>query len=921
MDVVLLGGTNLTYDREQISARLGEDVYYVLTGGQKLHQYIEALDLDGIIQAQVRICREVTGINADYIPANGKPISVDKMSDLLEHIDISVSSDVIIKGDLDNSAESSANARKRVSDIVQQLVFLQMPLTAVHIMTEREAHDIAKVRLFEKMLPIHKENVKESIASMEGFSPTMAVGVEHEREVVLASLRDIQFNLGQVHNTLNIVVAASKKTGKSVIVNSMIGYELAPTSLELATPNNCIYTKGARYKLTCKNEQTDDVMLEQTFDTPEEMRRFIERTFKEAQLNPEQKYGVPDMEIEYVQDHEGFSAYRIFDTPGPDLAGADAHKEAANKAIEEADVIIFAIDYAKHLTDTEMNYLTEVRDICAKKNKFYSLIIVVNRIDERYDSQEAKSVPRSLDYIREKLISIDQRFSNSIIMGTSALTYFDCLAAVRIPKCEMLGENDGRFEAHLRECIRHYIAKPEMTILNFLSKMTQNVYNFHGREISNIEDLMEESGMPSLLSYVAYIAQTKARTEKINNLMYQISEAYSRISLIYAFQELEEELAHNQDKLEAAREIFNVFQQKMDSIYDTKYRDVCRKIDNGVSKSEVLNEFRERSVFRFDGLQEVFNRRYVREYFNNDVLINALVSGPLRGSLRSKLDQLYEKNWGKKNIGGVKKKIVPEKEIMSCIKGSINAKTISDTGNSYISARISDVTEKLESENDCILSFMEDIVEERRTEMSKAVSELEMSLQENCGISLNITLPPFQFVFQRHGPRKSVSLGNMNVRKLNDNIRDAMEALYSNEQVPTAEDGIIKKIAYFFRSGDEINRICYDMKYVIDKVYDAELKEDVGAILRKCDFESFYRQDKDRIVKGIADFCVYLEKEMAARKKAGTDIAAQAKVALDHTEEYISNIDALQRRRTALEKFKKCTDIFCIKWRDEIMSA
>ena len=196
-----------------------------------------------------------------------------------------------------------------------------------------------------------------------------------------------------------------------------------------------------------------------------------------------------------------------------------------------------------------------------------------------------------------------------------------------------------------------------------------------------------------------------------------------------------------------------------------------------------------------------------------------------------------------------------------------------------------------------------------------------MSLQENCGISLNITLPPFQFVFQRHGPRKSVSLGNMNVRKLNDNIRDAMEALYSNEQVPTAEDGIIKKIAYFFRSGDEINRICYDMKYVIDKVYDAELKEDVGAILRKCDFESFYRQDKDRIVKGIADFCVYLEKEMAARKKAGTDIAAQAKVALDHTEEYISNIDALQRRRTALEKFKKCTDIFCIKWRDEIMSA
>ena len=45
---------------------------------------------------------------------------------------------------------------------------------------------------------------------------------------------------------LKFAVAASKKAGKSVIVNCFLGEEIAPTSTELATPNNCFYKKSKK---------------------------------------------------------------------------------------------------------------------------------------------------------------------------------------------------------------------------------------------------------------------------------------------------------------------------------------------------------------------------------------------------------------------------------------------------------------------------------------------------------------------------------------------------------------------------------------------------------------------------------------------------------------------------------------------------
>ena len=80
------------------------------------------------------------------------------------------------------------------------------------------------------------------------------------------------------------------------------------------------------------------------FDTAEQLYERISREFKTAQYDIEKGFASDDMEISYVSNGNNFESYTIYDTPGPDLAGAE-HSHSAKRALNECDVATFAIDY------------------------------------------------------------------------------------------------------------------------------------------------------------------------------------------------------------------------------------------------------------------------------------------------------------------------------------------------------------------------------------------------------------------------------------------------------------------------------------------------------------------------------------------------------------------------------------------------
>ena len=266
------------------------------------------------------------------------------------------------------------NDDKRITlaDVVQQLIYISYPLQKVNIMLKKEEKDAEKVKAFMEHIDELQKSVDNSINNTNNI---IVNNLKHQtiKDDMIKQLNDIKTAIMNTKSKeLKIAVAASKKIGKSVIVNSMIGAELAPTSLEMATPNTCIYKRSCdnQYHLDYNNDRFH-------FNSSDGLYNKIKEEFKIAQSGEKEKekFAIPDMTIEYVTEKNNFSAYTIFDTAGPDAAGT-SHSKKAEEAIEKCDVAVFAIDYSKYLTDSEESYLKDVKMLFEKNNKFHSILFL-----------------------------------------------------------------------------------------------------------------------------------------------------------------------------------------------------------------------------------------------------------------------------------------------------------------------------------------------------------------------------------------------------------------------------------------------------------------------------------------------------------------------------------------------------------------
>ncbi|MBF0558493.1 MAG: dynamin family protein [Nitrospirae bacterium] len=219
----------------------------------------------------------------------------------------------------------------------------------------------------------------------------------------------------------------------------------------------------------------------------------------------------------FLNRRTGTFPYTIIDTPGPDLAGS-RHRDIAYKWIGEADVILFIIDYSKYLTESEEEFLRDIKNVFEEHQKFYSFIVVVNKLDLMYLSEEKKSGLRFIDFLRTKLKELG--YKGIVIFGLSALQYFYALKAPQIEGCTGLNAADGKdLREHLDQCLQLHQGKDDMTVLSFLDTQIRNLRWFHGKEDATLFDLQEKSGVDQLMRYINYISIEKAQIELLNHKM------------------------------------------------------------------------------------------------------------------------------------------------------------------------------------------------------------------------------------------------------------------------------------------------------------------------------------------------------------------------------------------------------------------
>jgi predicted GTPase len=399
------------------------------------------------------------------------------------------------------------------------------------IVTEKELKQQKIKKQFEEKKDIFLKDLLKF--QNEILNKEVSNEIKGDKKQLSQQVTNIVKKIEEIKNRpLKIAVMATKKAGKSVIVNSFLEEEYAPTSLELATPNSIIYEAWDNDYIEVKVEKNINMKrykkeVIKTFQTPTKVKEFIKQLFKNASEDIKNNKSMPDIYIKYPKKDKN---YVIIDTPGPDRAGTN-HSEIAYKWLKKADVVLFAIDYEKHLTNDEIEFLNNVKKELEKMDKFHSLILTINKIDRRYQSNEKKSVVRIMDFIKDELIKIDENFKSVPLVATSALEYFNMLEIVK--KFDIKDEklDINLYIKKLRELNKEKKLNEEgKTIYSFIKEMVGKFEDFHYIDELEIKDIIIHSGMRYLINRTDYIANEKAGLEIFNKIFSDIDKEIVLIS-------------------------------------------------------------------------------------------------------------------------------------------------------------------------------------------------------------------------------------------------------------------------------------------------------------------------------------------------------------------------------------------------------
>lgn len=907
MKYVFLSGKKIQNDIGMIKAALEEDpeVVFVFTHPQiKLFAYIDSLRSNGLSNDYLynfKICYEKQNINITYIDKNelnGRNLS--SISKLVEVLDKKTPCKIIVNDD----------DRTILADIVQQLIYLGYPVSSVNILLRSEAKDEEKIKRFMEKSNDLSVAVKQAMEQLQFLKKKYAQSsensnniTEEEQNEFLEKLEKaekncevIQKNLDKIQSVeMKIAVAASKKTGKSMIINSMIEEELAPTSLELATPNTCIYKKSEdeNYHLLYKDE-------DMVFETSEELYHTIDSEFKKAQEDREHHYRIDDMEIRYVTEGNHFESYTIFDTPGPDAAGTSLGISAA-KAVNQCDVLIFAIDFTKHLTTSEEEYLRKIKEEFKKNGKFASLIFVVNKMDTVYtDTNTAKSVIKSIDYIRNRLGEINSDYKDCIIFATSALQYFRTMECEK--GCGDVFRDSDDLYSDIRPMKKKFAKyKDQLAWLDGQVGFLDSCHNMMG---ITSKILKQRSGIPDLLNYVSYVARTRTREESVNNIAVMIDVQMKQLQTILDYVTNIEQLIHlNQDQISSITAIINEFKESTDQILEERITkaDFARVEESGVIERYIKNAG---EAVGFEAVKQgvTNNIRKNKDNLPSDLEMTDRFFKVIQDqTYRDFVNQIREHTKG----GKIEKEAL-DQIVSTLISEELLKKAAEDVISScYREAVIS------EQQNvDQIKTEIEEIINGRLEQINAAAEECQKKLEKYARFHIP-EMPDFTF-----GLPDAKNELNMRTIEVTEDIKNRLGKLRN-----LAVDRKMNWIYQVWRNLLEkrAGRVEYHIKEISEKTYKTNFRERFYAAI--CDlardnvrFQQCVKDGLDRVSDEMEHIMDKFDRQFSDMSEGCKEDIRTFTTIIDDREKYYSNNEALERQKMLIQDISIVIDGFFGIW-------
>ncbi|AEG46209.1 MULTISPECIES: dynamin family protein [unclassified Hydrogenobaculum] len=513
------------------------DVIYLYNGGLELFKFIESIGKDNKDIMRIKLTNYIEFDKPVKLVTPTSDLEFTNIEDLLWYIN-------------DEDLKKYKIITENKTDLFKLLQNLSYVQIFINIYTKE---DLKWLNVYESLY--HNigmfENATIQLLDMIKNTNIDNYGYKDVKELFIKKLENIYKNVIDIKSrNLKVSVLASKKSGKSVFVNSILKDWYSPTSLELPTPNICRFIPSKNKEIVFKYRGQ-----EMRFEKPKDLYKYLEKIYIEARDKNE---GLDDMEVYYRVENEDYS-YETLDTPGPNLAGATKHREITERVIRESDVAIFLIDYTKHLESDEEEFLKHLKTEFEKYGKVHSFVIIVNKMDQKFLSEDTnRSGTRILDYIRYKLTLLG--YHDFVVFGVSALQYFSALIVERV--CSECKNLSGKaLVDKLDDLTYQFGNSEESTLINFAYEMSRRYMRMENEENITLERLKELSGIPFALNYIGAVAKDRAMFEKLRNLIYKLDE--DKVSIITGLSIIKLQLSENKERLRA---IFDIFQSSVDSI-------------------------------------------------------------------------------------------------------------------------------------------------------------------------------------------------------------------------------------------------------------------------------------------------------------------------------------------------------------------
>lgn len=236
-------------------------------------------------------------------------------------------------------------------------------------------------------------------------------------------------------NTYRVLVVGEAKRGKSSFINALIGRQILPTDVKVATSQvfNVRPAEHEAFRLRLEDDSTREVTLE---DLPSYGSQVMEDAGQKPGLDQIIRWiEVDEPDIRFLP--KGVS---LLDTPGLGALYA-AHAQITHRFVPQANAVIFVLDSEKPIIQTEVDFIETLLDVTS------DIFFIQTKID-LFDEEHWRSIQRrNQETLEEKF---GNRLTDTNVWPISSSLLLDAANGGKRAARDLEDARHGELETALR---------------------------------------------------------------------------------------------------------------------------------------------------------------------------------------------------------------------------------------------------------------------------------------------------------------------------------------------------------------------------------------------------------------------------------------------------------------------------------------